>query len=134
MQHILKGREFQLILICFESISEIFVIKIEKVVIGKYSEEEILWRHFIFSLKCYVTSTNWKELLDKYRLKIKGLLKFGNLSWKWWTLIVFTISITLPPKKILKNALVCPIVIKRIKTKLKPISNGLSPYAPLTRP
>ena len=30
--------------------------------------------------------------------------------------------------------LVCPIVFKRIRTKLKPISNDLSPYATLTRP
>ena len=41
---------------------------------------------------------------------------------------VFTISFILPPKKkILKMDLVCSIVIKKIKTKLKPISNDLSP-------
>ena len=51
------------------------------------------------------------------------------------TCVVFTISVILPPrKKILKMDLVCPIVIKRIKTKLKPIANDLCPYAALTRP
>ena len=38
------------------------------------------------------------------------------------------------PEKILRIDLVCPIVIKRIKTKLKPISNDLCPYGVLTRP
>ena len=33
------------------------------------------------------------------------------------------------PEKIVKMDLVCPIVLQRIKTKLKPISNDLSPYA-----
>ena len=67
--------------------------------IRKYSEEEILWWLFIFNLKCLCHQTNWKELLNKYRLKIRGLLKFGNLSWKWFTLVVFTISVILPPRK-----------------------------------
>ena len=99
-----SGLEFRLILICFEwSISEIFVMKIEKVVIGKCSEEEILWFLFIFSLEFLCHYTNWKDLLEKYRLKIKGLLKFGNLSWKFWTLIVFTISVVLPPRKNTQN-------------------------------
>ena len=30
--------------------------------------------------------------------------------------------------------LICPILIKRIKTKFKPISSNLSPYAALIRP
>ena len=33
------------------------------------------------------------------------------------------------PEKILKIDLVCPIVIKKIKTKLKAVPNDLSPYA-----
>ena len=46
------GREFRQILISFEwSISEIFVMKIEKFVIRKYSGEEILWKLFMSSLK-----------------------------------------------------------------------------------
>ena len=38
------------------------------------------------------------------------------------------------PEKIVKMDLVFLIVLQRIKTKLKPISNDLSPHAALTRP
>ena len=47
----------------------------------------------------------------------KGLLKFGNLVENDGHLLFG----------------VCPVVIKRTKTKLKPMLNDLSPYAALTR-
>ena len=59
-------------------------MEIEKVMIVNYSEEKIIWWLFIFSLKCFCHQTNCKDLLDKYRLKIKqGGHKFWN-SWKSW--------------------------------------------------
>ena len=89
-----------------------------KLVIRKYSVGEILWWLFIFNLKCLCHKTNWKVLLDKCSLKIKGLLKFGNLSWQWY-LMYLPYQLSYHPEKILKIDLVCPIVIKRIKTKIE---------------
>ena len=47
---------------------------------------------------------------------------------------IYHISYPTTQKKILKMHLVCQIIIKKVKTKLKAMSNEPSPYAALTRP
>ena len=50
------------------------------------------------------------------------------------TSCIYHISYLATQKKIFKMDLICPILIKRVKTKFKPISNNLSPYAAFIRP
>ena len=55
-------------------------------------------------VECFMSLDQFKRASQQiYKLKIKGVVKFGNLRWKWWTLIVFTMSVILPPRKNTQN-------------------------------
>ena len=50
------------------------------------------------------------------------------------TVVVYTISVILPPRKNTQNGFGVSNYYKKVKIKLKAMSNDLSPYATLTRP
>ena len=58
-------------------------------------------------------------LLNKCRWKIRGLLKFWNLSSKWLTVVVYTISVILRPRKNTQNGFSVSNYYKKVKVKLK---------------
>ena len=89
----------------------------------------------------YRKSCDWEILwgrntLVAFYLQPWMFMSLDQLQRTSWHILIalLYISYLTTPKKILKIDLVCPIVIKRIKSKLKQILTYLPSYAALTRP